>query len=101
MLVSAQELVMKTIFVISVLFCLAVINTAEAAEEGSFTSPTMAQTATSPLNALDAQARARARELEQAHADVRRRLGDRNPESTIRDQDFTAPNTNTTNYQKP
>ncbi len=102
---------MKTIFLISVVFCLAVSNSSEAAGEGSFISLAQAQTTapadplgtrqTTTRNALDAQDRIRARELERARAEVRRRLGDRSPEPTIRDEDFTAPSTNTNNHQKP
>jgi len=106
-----QELVMKTIFLISVLFCLALSDTAEAAGEGSFTSLAPAQTTTilnsldaqqtTAQNALDVEDRIRARELERARADVRRRLGDRSAEPTIRAEDFASPSANTTNHQKP
>ena len=99
---------MKTIFLISVAFCLAVSG---FSGKGSFISLAQAQTTTIPdargtrrtttTNALDAQDRIRARELERARAEVRRRLGDRSQEPTIRDEDFTAPSTNTNNHQKP
>jgi hypothetical protein len=100
---------MKTIFLIPVSLCLAVFGTSDFIGEGSFVSFAQAQTTipnvpdaeqqTTP-NALDAEDRARARELERAHGEVRRRLGDRSPEPTIRRPEFTAPNTNTTNHQK-
>ncbi|SRR5579872_6318729 len=102
---------MKAIFLVSVAFCLAVSDSSEAAGKGSFTLLAQAQTTTIPnalgvgqttsMNALDAQDRIRARELERARADVRRRLGDRSPEPTVHDEEFTAPSTNTTNHQKP
>jgi hypothetical protein len=60
-----------------------------------------AGTTASTSNALDVQDRIRARELEVARADVRRRLGDRSPEPTIRDEDFTAPNTNAHSLSNP
>jgi hypothetical protein len=106
----SQEPVMKTIFLIPVSFCLAVSGTSTVIGQGSFVSLAQAQTTAIPNtpdaqqttpNALDAQDRIRARELERAHAEVRRRLGDRSPEPTIRRPEFTAPNTNTTNHQKP
>src|SRR5262249_43326604 len=108
--VLTQELAMKTIFLIPVSFCLAVSGTSAVIGEGSSVSLAQAQTTAIPNtsdaqqitpNALDAQDRIRARELERARAEVRRRLGDRSPEPTIRHPDFTAPSTNTTNHQKP
>jgi hypothetical protein len=84
---------MKTHFLISAAFCFAISAGSDAAAEGSFLLAQGQQTTTAP-NALDAEDRIRARELEQDRAEVRRRLGDRSPEPTIRDEGFTAPTTN-------
>jgi hypothetical protein len=90
---------MRTPFLVWVASCLMVTGASEATAQSSFT-PTQAQTA-GTSNALDVQDRIRARELEVARADVRRRLGDRSPEPTIRDEDFTAPNTNAHSLSNP
>jgi hypothetical protein len=86
---------MKTYFLMSTAFCLAISASCDAVAESSFTLLAQGQQTTTTPNALDAQDRIRARELEKARADVRRRLGDRSHEPTIRHEDFAAPSTNT------
>ena len=90
---------MRTHFLVWVASCLMVTGAAEATAPSSFT-PRQEQAAGSS-NTLDVQDRIRARELEVARADVRRRLGDRSPEPTVRDEDFTAPNTNAHSLSNP
>lgn len=84
---------MRTHFLMCVASCLVVSGASEAAAQSNFTAAP-AQTTGTSSNALDTQDRIRARDLEVARTDVRRRLGDRSPEPTVRDGDFTAPNTN-------
>ena len=63
---------MRTHFLVWVASCLMVTGASEATAQSSFTSTQEQAAGTS--NALDVQDRIRARELEAARADVRRRL---------------------------
>ncbi|SRR5579871_5796054 len=83
---------MRAIFLIPAVLCVAVSNGSAAAPEGPSSSSMLAQVDASP-NALDAQDRVRDERREQKQDDVRRRLGDRSPESTTTGQGFTAPST--------